>query len=122
MQKFFEQHRWTPKIHSWSNLSGVIIPGKIQADQDNSLSENLKTLNKSGAELSRNICHFSFNQLRFYGHIFGKTRISPDSTKIQTIINTSFSEVRSVSDVRSFIESLVDSSLDTQQSYNPRED
>ena len=81
------------------NLSGdIIIHEKTQADHDSSLRG---TLNKSRAKLNRNKCLFSVYKLRFCGHVFSKTSISPDSTKIQTIINTMMPT--SVSKVRSFL-------------------
>lgn len=76
-------------ISGAKNLSDdTIVYGKNQTDCDRNQKHTLKRLDESGAKLIRGKCLFSVKKLRFYGHVFGETGITPNSVKIQAIINS----------------------------------
>ena len=84
------------------NLSDdIIVHGRTQEEHDVSLKATLKKLNESGAKLNKDKCVFSVRQLKFYGHVFGESGISPDDAKIQSMVDSP--PPASVAEVRSFL-------------------
>ena len=82
------------------NLSvEIIVFGSNQQEHDTNLKKTLQRLQDVGARLNRQRCVFSAPELRFFGHVFGRSGMTANPEKTITILNapapTNIAEVRS---------------------------
>ena len=82
------------------NLSDdIIVFGSNQQEHGTNLKKTLQSLQDVGARLNRQKCIFSAPELTFFGHVFGRSGITADPEKTNTILNapapTNIAELRS---------------------------
>ena len=78
----------------------ILVFGKTQEAHDESLRAVFKRLKEKGLTLNPSKCEFSKDKLEFFGYVFSKDGMSPDTKKVQVVVNlqtpSTPSEVRSL--------------------------
>ena len=81
------------------NLSDdIIVFSSNQQEHDTNLKKTLQRLQDVGARLNRQKCIFSAPELTFFGHVFGRSGMTANPEKTNTILNapapTNIAELR----------------------------
>ncbi|KAI4899215.1 hypothetical protein NFI96_005200 [Prochilodus magdalenae] len=66
-------------------MNDILVYGENQETHDQNLRAVLRTVEKSGLKLNKDKCHFSKNEIRYFGHIISKDGIQPDMDKVTAI-------------------------------------
>lgn len=68
-------------------IDDILIWGRTKEEHDYRLKEVLNRARDNGVKLNKNKCVFGVNEVRFLGHIFNSTGISPDRDRVSAIVN-----------------------------------
>ena len=64
----------------------IIVFGKTEKEHDDELAKVLDIISKSGLKLNKQKCKFKQTKLSFLGHMISESGVSPDSDKVQAIM------------------------------------
>ena len=89
----------------------IMVYGKDQAEHDKALDDVLLALINRNLTLNKSKCEFNKESIEFYGFVFGKNGISPDSKKVDAVQKmetpTSAKEVRSFLGLTNYVSRFI---------------